>query len=74
MLSARLSKGWLRLDCQVLCVPSHRDWFVRAMHLLAGARQLWEASSPVAIAGFAITRDAAEAALAAHPPGAFLLR
>ena len=47
---------------------------MRTMHLLAGVGQLWEAETPAAIAGFAVTRDAAEAALAAQPPGAFLLR
>lgn len=47
---------------------------MRAMHLLAGAGRLWEAASPAAIAGFAVTRDAAEAALLTQPPGAFLLR
>jgi len=51
-----------------------RDWFARALRLLAGAGRLWESAAPAAIAGFAVGRDSAERALADQPPGAFLVR
>lgn len=54
--------------------PLCRDWFGRALQLLVGAGRLWEATPPAAIAGFAVTREAAEAALKDQPAGAFLLR